>query len=112
MAAQSLPHVELILVGDSIPDSRFHWSQAGRLGKLALRQQLAVFTRNKKRPRLHNRSYASEATNRCRRVSSTSRRSGQRRNYRVLATESTSRSATLAPFGMFFETLLEYAYGV
>ena len=33
MAAQSLPHVELIFAGDSIPDSRLQWSQAGSLGK-------------------------------------------------------------------------------
>jgi hypothetical protein len=34
MAAQSLPHVELILAGVSIPRSRLQWSQAGRLGNL------------------------------------------------------------------------------
>ena len=33
MAAQSLPHVELIFADDSIPDSRLQWSQAGSVGK-------------------------------------------------------------------------------
>ena len=33
MAAQSLPHVELIFADGSIPDSRLQWSQAGSLGK-------------------------------------------------------------------------------
>src|SRR4030095_1634314 len=53
MAAQSLPHVERTFSRDSIPHTRLQWSPTGRLGKL--RHQLAVYAREKKRPRLRDR---------------------------------------------------------
>jgi hypothetical protein len=47
MAALSLPHVEITFAGDSVSHSRLQRAQAGRLGNVALRHQLSVFTREK-----------------------------------------------------------------
>src|SRR5215813_5835854 len=54
MAAQSLPHVELIFAGNSLPDSPPRWSPTGRHGKCRTSSSVGRL-HDKKRPRVCDR---------------------------------------------------------